>query len=129
MKLQLVKPSTAATIGLLLAAPAAYFVFASILKYVFGLSALFNAFGPLLNSMGAKESLGWNINLLILLGPVIALLLNVTSIVTIKWQRGEEGSNIQLSIQQKLLNWIVIGISAVSLALLFFYALGENCNC
>lgn len=129
MKLQLVKPSAAATIGLLLTAPTAYFIFVSILKYVFGLSALFNSIEPVLNSMGAKGNPGWNINLLILFGPAIALLLNVASILTIKWQRSEEGINIHLSIQQKLMNLIVIGISGGSLALLFLYALGENCNC
>lgn len=129
MKLQLVKPSTAATIGLLLTAPAAYFIFASILKYVLGLPALFNAIEPALTSMGGKETLGWNINLLLLFGPLIALLINVTSIFKIQWDKRDDEINIHIIIQQKLLNWIVAGISGGSLALLFLYALGENCNC
>ncbi len=71
MKLELVKPSAAVYIGLLLTGPTAYFISVSILKYVLGLPALFNAIEPLLNSMGGKETLGWNINLLILLGPLM----------------------------------------------------------
>ncbi len=129
MKLQLVKPSAAATIGLFLTAPTAYFIFVSILKYVFGLPALFNATEPLLNSIGGKDTLGWNINLLILFGPLIALLINVTSILKILWDRNEEGIHINLSIEQRFMNWLVIAISGGSLALLFLYALGENCNC
>ncbi len=129
MKLELVKPSVAATIGLLLTTPTAYFIFVSILKYIFGLPALFNAVEPLLNSIGGKETFGWNINLLILFGPMIALLINVTSIVQIHWNKNEEGLHISLSIQKRLMNWIIIGISSSSLAILFLYALGENCNC
>jgi hypothetical protein len=129
MKLQLVKPSAAVTIGLFLTAPTAYFIFVSFLKYVFGLPALFDAIEPLLNSMGAKETLGWNINLLILFGPLLAFVVNVTSILSFHWNKDEDVIHIHVSILKRIMNWVVIGISAGSLALLFLYALGENCNC
>lgn len=129
MKLQLVKPSSAATIGLLLTAPTAYFIFVSALKYVFRLPALFDAFEPLLNSMGAKGPLGWNINLLIVFGPALSFLINLISILTVQWNRNEGGIHIHLVVQQKPVNWIVLCISGGCLALLFLYALGENCNC
>jgi hypothetical protein len=129
MKLQLVKPSAAATIGLLLTAPTAYFIFVSVLKYVFRLPALFDAIEPLLTSMGAKEPLGLNINLLIVFGPALTFLINLTSILNIQWNRNEGGIHIHLIVQQKPVNWIVLCISGGCLALLFLYALGENCNC
>lgn len=129
MKLQLIKPSVAVTIGLFLTAPTAYFIFVSVLKYVFGLPALFDALEPLLNAMGAKGTFGWNINLLIIFGPLLAFLMNLTSVLRVQWNKNEEGMNIHLTIQQKLMNSIVILISGGSLAILFLYALEENCNC
>ncbi len=86
MTTQILKPNLSAGIGLLLTMPTTYFIFISIMKYVFGLPGFFDATQPLLERMGIKEALGWNINLLILFGPLSALLLNVTSILTFNWQ-------------------------------------------
>jgi hypothetical protein len=129
MKRQLVKPSAAATIGLILTAPTAYFILIALLKYAFGLPGLFDASEPLLTSLGANKPLGWNINLLILFGPLLSILLNVSAIVSLNWRRSEELFTIQLSLERKLWNWIALAISGGCLLMLFIYALGENCRC
>lgn len=59
-------------LSLLLALPTAYLICISILKYAMGIDAPFDSIAPLLEQMGIKETIGWNINLLILFGPMVA---------------------------------------------------------
>lgn len=79
MKTQILKPGISAVIGLLLTLPAAYFIFINILNDA-GITTLYNAAQPLLEKLDSNESFGWNINALLLFGPLIALLLNVASV-------------------------------------------------
>ncbi len=69
--------------GLLLSLPTAYFIFINILKYELGYDYLYDSIRPALENWGIQESFGWKINLLILFGPVLALLLNVLSVLHI----------------------------------------------
>jgi hypothetical protein len=129
MKTQILKPGWSAVAGLLLTAPTLYFILISVMKYVFGLPALFDAAQPTLEAWGIKEAIGWNINLLILFGPLVALLLNVTSVLDIAWQGSREDIHVQLHFQKLVRNWLVITLSGLCLLTLFVYAIGENCNC
>jgi len=116
-------------ISLLLVFPAAYVIFISVLKYGLGIHDPFDASSPLLERMGIKESLGWNINLLILLSPVTAILLCAIQIIHIEWQITKEQFRFIITIHRK---WVPISIaffSGLVLATLFVYMLGENCNC
>lgn len=115
--------------GALLGFPAAYFIMISILKYAFNISYLFDASQPFLERLGIKEALGFNINLLILLGPLTALLINLFAVLTIGWQNDKDRFSIQFSIQKHWWNIMLVILSGILLAVLFVYALGENCRC
>ncbi|HEX5653812.1 MAG TPA: hypothetical protein VFX58_12100 [Chitinophagaceae bacterium] len=115
--------------GLLLALPTLYFLFIAILKYELNVPGPFDSASPLLEKLGFKESLGWNINLLILFGPVFALLLALLQVVKINWQISKEDFRFHVTIYKR---WFPLGVALLSaglLAILFIYLAGENCNC
>ena len=118
MKTNILKPGINALLGLLLIAPACYFILINILNES-GLPALYNASIPLLESLGLQESFGWNINLLIVFGPVIAFLLNAGSIMAIELKTLEKDIEIKFSIQRKARSWFVIVLSCLCLFILF----------
>lgn len=115
--------------GTLLAFPTAYFIFISLLKYGLDLPFLLDSTQPLLERLGIKESLGWNINLLILFGPLIALMLNLISVLKIEWYNEREKFSVKISVQKHWWNMTLVIFSGILLAILFIYALGENCRC
>jgi hypothetical protein len=119
----------AIALGTLFAFPTAYLILISILKYGLGFSYLFNSSQPLLERMGVKEALGFNINLLILVGPLIALALNLLAVVKIDWYNHKDDFSIKLSIQKHWWNMALVLFSGVLVATLFIYAVGENCRC
>ena len=129
MKQITVNRKLAFSFGAILAFPTAYFIFIALLKYGVGYSYLFDNTQPFLERLGIKESLGWNINLLILFGPLIALTLNLFSILKIDWYNEKENFSVRLSIQKYWWNMVLVLFAGVLLATLFIYALGENCRC
>jgi hypothetical protein len=115
--------------GLLLALPATWLICISVLKYVLHINEPFDASQPLLERWGINESLGWNINLLILLGPVLCFLLSVFQVVKMRWEFSKRDFNFSFTVHNR---WFPILASVFSiglLAILFFYLLGENCKC
>ena len=128
MKPEIFKPHLSAAIGLVLMAPATYFIFISVLKYVFGLPFLFDAAAPLLEGWGIRNAMGWNINFLILFGPPAAFLLNLAFTLQIYCQVRGAGINIPWCFQKKVGNPRAIAISGLCLIVLFMYAMGENSN-
>ncbi len=119
----------ALTFGVLLALPTVYFIIISLLKYGMGVPSLYDSAQPLLEQLGIKESLGWNINLLILFGPLIALALNLFSVLKIEWYSDKEIFSLRFSIQKHWGNMMLVIFSGLLLATLFIYAIGENCRC
>ena len=126
---QTINRKWAVSIGALLALPTAFFIFISVLKYALGLPFLFDSTQPLLERLGIKESLGFNINLLLLFGPLIALFLNLFSVLHIEWLNEKEIFSFNVSIEKHWWNMVLVIFSALLLAVLFFYAIGENCHC
>ena len=116
-------------IGTLLTLPTAYFIFISLLKYSQGIPYLFDSAQPFLEKLGIKESLGFNINLLILFGPMIALFLNLFAVLRLEWYNEKESFSVRFYIEKHWWNMAVIIFSGILLATLFMYALGENCRC
>jgi hypothetical protein len=115
--------------GLLLALPTLYFLFIAILKFELNVPGPFDSAAPWLEKLGFKESLGWNINLLILFGPVLALVLALLQVVKINWQISKKEFRFQATIYKR---WFPLGVALLSaglLAILFIYLAGENCNC
>jgi len=115
-------------ISLLLALPTAYFFLISFLKYELGVHEPFDAIAPVLERMGIKETLGWNINLLILLGPLVAFTLSIFQVLKIKFQFTQNHFLFQFILKKRWLPLLVAAFSVTLLAILFVYLVGENCN-
>jgi hypothetical protein len=126
---QLTKQNWLTTGALLLSLPTAYFIAISILKYQLGVDGPFDSIAPWLERMGVKETPGWNINLLILLGPVVACLLSIFQVLKINWQFTKEQFQVHLTIRNHWFPLLVTAFSLSLLTILFVYLLGENCNC
>jgi hypothetical protein len=115
-------------ISLLLALPTAYFFLISFLKYEAGVHAPFDAIAPFLERMGIKETLGWNINLLILLGPMVAFTLSIFQVLKIKFQFTQNHFLFQFILKKRWLPLLVAAFSVSLLGILFIYLVGENCT-
>jgi len=111
--------------GLLLALPTGWFIFINILNEV-GISGLYNASQPVLENLGIKESIGWNINLLILFGPVLALLLTLFQILKIEWKFTEEEFLLNFTVHKRWFPLLVTVFSVGLIAILTLYFLVEN---
>ncbi|HKC34760.1 MAG TPA: hypothetical protein VKB95_01820 [Chitinophagaceae bacterium] len=128
MKTTTFKSNTLTIIAALLAFPTVYFIIANLLNGI-GIPGPYNLIGSFVENSRGREPLGWNINLLILCGPIAAILLTFFQFVKIEFHSTNEEFLLHFSIQKR---WFPILVTAVSLAVLasiFFYLLGENCNC
>ena len=117
------------SLALLLVLPTAYFILVSILKYVLGVGGPFDSIQPIAEQWGIKDPPGFNITSVILFGPMIAFLLTVFQFMKLEWRLTKEEFHLHFSFYKR---WFPILVSAASigvLAILFFYMLGENCNC
>lgn len=114
--------------ALLLALPTGYFILINLLNEI-GIAGPYNASQPLLENLGIKQSLGWNINLLIALGPVIALAISLFQVLKIKFHFSKEQIDFSAQLQLKWFSLLVAALSTGLLAILFIYLFAENCNC
>jgi hypothetical protein len=128
METKIFKNNWLTTAGLLLALPTGYFIIANILNE-WGVPGLYNGIAPFIARTGGDESLGWNINLLILFGPVLAILLTVFQVVQIRAGFTKEDFQLNLSVRKRWFPLLVGAFAASLLAILFLYSLVENCNC
>ena len=126
MKTATFKNNGITTIALLLALPAAYFITSNLLNEI-GIAGPYNAIEPIVINPAGKEPIG--LNLLILFGPVAAVLLTIFQFVKIEWHFTKEEFLLHFSVEKR---WFPIVVTAASLGLLafiFFYMMVENCNC
>ena len=114
--------------ALLLALPTGYFILINLLNEI-GIADPYNASQPLLENLGIRQSLGWNINLLISFGPIIALIISVFQVLKIKFHFSKEQIDFSARLQLKWFPLLVAALSAGLLAILFIYLFAENCNC
>jgi hypothetical protein len=126
---QLTKSNWLVAAGLLLSLPAAYFISTAFLKYELGVDGPFDDAYPLFESLGVKEDLGWNINLLILLGPIAGFLLCVFQVLKIRWEFTKEEFRFQFTVRKRWFPILAAAFSASLLGLLALYLFGENCTC
>ena len=129
MKQYIISYRSAAWVGLLLSLPTAYFFLISFLKFELNTPGFYDAIKPALQSMGLRESFGWNINLLILFGPVLALILNVLSVIHIRFETTKEKIDCQVSIYKSWKNLAIVFLGGMVLLILLAYLFVENCNC
>jgi len=128
MKTMTFKSNTLTIIAALLAFPTVYFIIANLLNGM-GIAGPYNLIGSFVESAGGREPLGWNINLLILFGPIAAILLTIFQFVKIEFHSSKEEFLLHFSIQKRWFPILVTAVSVAVLASIFFYMLGENCNC
>ncbi len=126
MRTSTINSNAATATALLFALPTAYFILISILKYGFGVDGPFDAARPTLESWGIKDSIGWNINLLILFGPLIAFLICVFQVLKVNWQFTKEAFLFNFTIKKVWFPLSVVAFSIGILAILIFYFLVEN---
>ena len=126
---QMNKSDWLTTAGLLLALPTFYVICISVLKYGLNIDGPFDFSQPVLEKWGIKDPPGWNINLLILLGPIAGFLLAIFQVMIIKWQFTKEHFQFQFTLKKKWFSILVAAFSISLLAMLFFYLFGENCSC
>ncbi len=112
-------------LSLLLVLPSAWFICINMLNEI-GISGLYNASQPVLESMGLKENFGWNINMLILFGPLVAFVLTIFQVLKFNWQFTKEQFEFHFTIRKKWFPLIVAVLSGGLLLTLFVYLLGEN---
>jgi hypothetical protein len=117
-----------AMLGLLLSIPTTWFILISIMKYGFGWNYLFNVTWPVLERWGIKESLGWNINLLIVFGPVLALLSNALLIVKLTIWVTNEAIDCRIAITKSWQNMLLVVFSGGLMLILLAYMIGEDCH-
>lgn len=115
-------------IAAILAFPTAYFIIANLLNEI-GIPGPYNLIASFVEHNGGREPLGWNINLLILCGPIVAILLTFFQFVKIEFHSTKEEFLLHFSIQKRWFPILVTVASVAVLASIFFYMLGENCNC
>ena len=113
--------------GALLVFPAFYFMVAAVLNYEMGIATLWQPINDIFEKP-ANKHFGWNINLLILFGPILALLLNFFSVVKIKWQNEKDQMHLSFSIRKHWINILIAAVAALVLASLFAYLIAENCK-
>ena len=111
--------------GALLVFPALYFMVAAFLYYEMGFSTLWQPIDPVFEKP-ANKHFGWNINLLILFGPVLALMLNFFSIVKIKWQNEKDQMHLSFSVRKHWVNILIAAVAVLVLASLFAYLIAES---
>jgi len=126
MRTHVLKPPISAGLGLLLTIPAAYFLVINLVNEL-GWSGPYEFSEPFLISLGLREGLGFNINLLIAFGPLVALLLNVTNVVSFEWKSSNADLKLNFHILKRWTNWMVIFFAGPCLLILFLYLIGENC--
>ena len=115
-------------LGTLLTLPVVFVISASLLKYGLHINQPFDGAQPLLEKWGIKESIGFNINAVILFGPLLAIALNAFSLVHFKIKQTEGYYEFWINIKRNWWNIALVIIAGVMLAALFVYMIGENCR-
>jgi len=113
-------------LALTLVLPTLYFMIISVLKFELNVNGPYDAITPFLESTGIKESFGWNINLLILLGPVFAAFIAAWQTIHMAWQFSREQFQFQFTIRKKSFALFILFLSGLVLASLLIYLVLEN---
>lgn len=128
MKKATLKHSITASITLLLLLPACYFITSAILHYVFGISQGWQLIQPVFLHPENK-SLGININLLIVFGPIASCIISLFQIMHLEISKEDEMLHIKTSFVTKSYYWVIIAVSLLVTGCILLYFLSENCNC
>ena len=124
MQTKLFKNNWVTTMALLLAMPAGYFILSSVLKFTFNINEPYDLIAPLVEPKQFSIA-----NLLILFGPLLAILLTIFQVLTIELRFSKEEVKLNLVVTKRWFPLLVIGFAGFIVAILVFYYQVENCNC
>src|SRR5687768_8805267 len=108
-------------ISLMLLFPAFFFLVICVLKYMLEINGPYDAAEPTLAWLGLDQGFGFNINLVILLGPVAAILFAAWQTVRIHWQNSKLRFGIQLTFIKRKMPLLIMFISMLVLGTLSVY--------
>jgi hypothetical protein len=128
MKKAFLNPHLAGIIAASLVIPSLYFIISAFLNYGLGVSGPWSLIEPIFERPENK-SLGLNINLLIIFGPIAACIISLFQVMQLDWRKEKEHVNINAAFLVRSYHWIIIAASLFCTASLLLYFLGENCNC
>ena len=111
--------------GTILVSPTVYFICAAILYFGLGNSFLWIPIDPILENQ-ANKHIGWNMNLLIMPGSVMALAYNFLCIVKVSRVVTSEKFQLSIIIRKQWLNIAVAILSILVLSFLFGYPVIKN---
>ena len=103
--------------GFVLALPAAIFICFSLLKFEWSVDGPYDAIPPFLDRTGISEPLGWNINLLLLLGPVVGFLCVLSQVLKFDWNSSKEVFQFNILIVKK---WFAILVACEAVSFICF---------
>lgn len=125
--IQHLKQNVITIASLALALPTAYLIGASMLKFEMNVDVPYDTIAPFLERTGISKSLGSNINLLILSGPVAAFGLSLFRVLRIRFQFTQNHFLFQFILKKRWLPLLVAAFCASLLGILFMYLMRENC--
>ena len=129
MKTITFKSNWLTALALLLMLPTAYFILIGLLSE-FGINGPLEATQPIAEKWGIEDLPGgFNISSVILFGPMLAILLTIFQFLKIEWHLAREEFLVHFTFQKRWFPILITTGSVMLLAFLFFYMLGENCNC
>ena len=120
------KSRTAFIIGLLMIFPAVYFISASILKYSFGISFLFEPLEMFFSSYEALKVFNLFSPAIFLFGLLGAFFINLLTMFSIKLWKDKGVFQSEVSFSPQALNLFVSVLSLTSLMIMLGYAVAEN---
>ncbi len=128
MKKVLINHPFALSAGFVLVFPALYFIVSAWLNYGLGFSPFWKVIEPIFEKPGNKQ-FGFNINLLIVFGPLLAILINLPQVMQLHLVAEPEELKVHFAFKKYSWSWIIIAAGTFCLAALFLYLFVENCNC
>jgi hypothetical protein len=127
MKTMTFKSNALTIIAALLAFPTVYFIIANLLNEM-GIPGPYNLIGSFVESAGARTA--WmEYQSSYSMRSIVAILLTIFQFVKIEFHFTKEEFLLHFSIQKRWFPIVVTALSVAVLAFIFFYMLGENCNC
>lgn len=88
------------------------------------LTSVYEWIGDIDRKYGDSSILNWIIRILLLFGPLIAIGINLISILHIRYEKTQK--EIVMSLKIKWLNWIIITVCLTIFIIFFLYLILEN---
>ncbi len=116
-------------LALALVLPTTIFLIVNILKFEFGVHQPYDSIASMLEPLGLQQDLGFNINLLLIFGPPLALAIALFQVIHIDAHFSREQYQFAITVRKKWLSLFIIFLSGIVISILFLYRFLETCNC